>query len=254
MVAGAAQAETCWNGVQAELALVSSNQDWREFNTQGKQLVLESGILQGPRVGLQTVCNAWQIRWDGQWLGGERSYEGQTNGGVPATSRSSIASRNWGFELAYALSANWALLGRIAQQHIQRTVADTPSASGFSESFDWSQWQFGLVAQWPVAQGQLQVRALWGEALDAGMQLQLAGKDTAYLNLGPVHSQQLQLSWSVPIAASWEVSVGGVFERTSLGPGAPSALYQNGVPVVVAQQPRTEWRQTPLQFGLIKRF
>lgn len=248
MSAGAAVCtERAW---LLQTGLVNNTSDWQEFDSRGKRLVQESGILQGAQLSASLQCSDWEF--EGAWaqLDGTRNYDGQTNSGTPVVSQSAVRQSIGHFRTGYSVSDAWQLGARVSGQTTWRDIASAGGAAGYPERFDWTILSVGAQWKTQLAGGQLALAAWAGSQLNSSMTLQLPGRDPSSLALGPIQQYEVSLAWSLSLQKGWIVQADVRYLATDVAQGTEAVITRGGIPVGVARQPHTTMVDIPLAFRL----
>lgn len=250
-----AAADSPW---QLDLAARQEWQQWRETDAEGRRLVAEDGRLSGlaatlrwapAQAGFAALSLAgWQ---------GVRDYDGLSNRGQPAQTRSDLRQALIRVEAGLAPSpARWpgdSGTPEPATWHWQPTVAveawqwhrhlrDAAGAAGYPERYRQGMVLLGLSAQ---------NAAGWRLLLELGggpggrNQLRLPGRDETSLPLGTARSARLALGGDLAPAWRWDVDL----QALSLAAGQERPVTLQGVPLQSARQPRTALRRLQLQLS-----
>lgn len=237
-----------------QAAHVNNTSTWQEFDVLGKKLVLESGALQGSELSVGLKCESWLFKADLSQLDGTRLYEGQTNSGLAITSQSVLHQYRSQLQTGFNVSEAWQVGARIATQTTWRDIASAGGASGYPEQFDWTLLSLG--AQWKtlLGSGQLTLAAWAGSQIRSQMRLTLPGRDQATLQLGTIRELELAAGWRLPLSAAWSLEADARYRQLNFNQGQASIITKNGVPVGVANQPKTSIVDVPLALRIDYKF
>lgn len=233
-----------------QIAYVSSQSDWQEFDASGRRLVHEFGILRGPEFVAGWRCGDWRFEARVSQFDGTRAYDGQTGGGVPAMSQSALRQQKGYLQASWRVTETWQLGGRLSGQTLWRDIASTAGASGYPERYDWAILSWGTQWETTLGPGQLTLAAWRGSQSSSSMQVNLPGFDPAALPLGALHQTELALGWRTQLSPAWHFHVHVRSLRTDMGAGADKIITRGGLPAGVAHQPRTSMVDRPLMIGL----
>jgi hypothetical protein len=249
-VAPAAMAECPWTPLAVDAGYIRNRSEWREFGAMGQQLVHESGRLQGPVVSAQWRCQDWVMRGEVSDLDGDRTYDGQTNSGAPVTSHSAVRQQEANLQLAFDVTDNWQLGGKISDQTLWRDIASSAGAAGYPEKFNWTLIHLGAHWHTGLGPGRLTM-ALWlGVPVRSSLSVRLPGRDELTLALGAIHHLEATARWRMPLRPAWELQIELSFRRTVIAQGDAGVVRRAGVPVAVARQPQTHIEDMPFRLGV----
>jgi len=230
----------------AQAAYLSNSSEWFEFNAAGRELVHETGTLQGMELAMDLRCADWQWQGAVALFDGVRRYDGETSMGVPVISQSAIRQLHGHVQTTLPVSDAWRLGARLSGQTLWRDIASAGGATGYSERYEWMLASLG--AQWRSGLGPGQIMlALWtGTALQSGMLLSHPSFAQTRLPLGSITQYELSAGWRTRWRAAWSLQLEAAYRQTDMAQGAQAILTRSGVPVGVAHQPRTSMVDMPL--------
>ena len=227
-------------------ALVSQQSRWTEFDASGRQLVHESGRLQGAELSVGLRCTDWDFLARGALLDGTRRYDGQTSTDAPMVSSSRLRQARAALQANYHLTDAWQWGGRLSKHTTWRNIASAGAAAGYPERYDWTMVSVG--AQWQTLAGsnRFSLAAWLGKPLRSSMQLNLPGRDEATLKLGSINQTEIAATWRTPLAGAWHLEADLQYHRTAMGQGEDAVIQRSGAPVGLAHQPRTVFVELPV--------
>ncbi len=242
----AATATCIDSAVVWQVGSVHSASEWSESDGAGRRLVHESGALDGPELSVAYRCKKFGLTAQIDQLEGTRQYDGQTNSGASAVSRTSLRQQQMQLMAMVAVTDGWQLGGRISDQTIQRDIASAAAAAGYPERFNWTLLAIG--AQWgaSLGAGQFTLSGWAGRQLQSSMRVMLPGRDQATLPLGSINQIDLTAGWRMPLSSAWHLQADIGYHRLEMGPGASTVITRGGLPVGVAYQPRTVMVSQPV--------
>lgn len=223
---------------------------WSEQSDTGTALVRENGSLPGWVLSAEVRCDQWFLGADTAISNGRRNYDGQTSFGTPVTTTSAI-SDTWGrLKAGWSLNATVELVMDVSLQHTDRTIASTPQAAGYPESYERTLIRAG--ARWsipsPVGTWTLSgAKALTGQQT---MRLQLPGKDPTTLQFGSPDQWELSLGWRKALSQNLYMEASYRYIHTILGKSATALVTSNGLPVGAAYQPRSTLIERPIAVSI----
>lgn len=239
--AGVAECPAQWT-VEAGARLVQS--DWREFSSQGAELLHESGLLRGSSLGAEMQCSGWRLALRAVGADGNRDYMGQTQAGVPLATLSELRHSDFALEVGRALWESVELMGSLRSVEVQRNILSTASANGYPERYRWSVAALGVLGRWPITDyDTLHAAVTWGAGQNQSMTVWLPNRDAATLSLGEITETAVSLAWRHRLTPQWALVTQWELQKTRIGQGDAGAIFRNGVPVGVAYQPQSEMTQ-----------
>ena len=240
--------------ISFQAAYVNNGSEWREFDTTGRELVHETGTLQGPQVAAELSCWGWSFRAEMSQLDGDRDYDGQTSSGVSVRSHSALHQVHRAIQASVNATDNWMLGLRVSNQVTWRDIASAGGASGYPERFEWTLLSLGSQWRAPLGLGQLTLAAWAGTQLNSSMTLHLPGRDRTKLALGSIQQYELEAGWQIPLNAAWRLQADVRYRRTDIAQGADAVVTRNGIPVGVAHQPRSRSVDLPIAIHIDYQF
>lgn len=225
---------------------VRASSEWREFNAQGEELVLETGTLTGPEITAAYRCDRWHLGARIAELDGQRIYDGQTTSGRPVQSQAAIKQRQADVHAMFAFSDSWRLGGRMSKQIVWRDIAPASGALGYPERFDWTMLSAGMQWQSTLGPGQLSFTSWAGKQLSSSLLITLPGRDQATLKLGAVKQLEFVASWRTRLISAWYFQAEIGYRRLEMTQGDTSIIRRGGVPVGVAYQPKSVMTERPI--------
>ena len=242
----AAAASCVESSASGAAAYVDNWSEWREFNIAGRNLVRETGSLQGVELSAEYRCDKWHLAAQIAQLNGTRIYDGQTNNGAPVISQSGIRQQQGHIQVMRNVTENWQLGSRLSGQTLWRDIASVGVAAGYPERFDWTLLSLGAQWQTRLGPGQLTMQAWAGQQQQSSMALTLPGRDPMSLTLGAISQTELAAGWRTQLSPAWHLQIDLGYRRTEMEQGSPSVIRRGGLPVGVAYQPRTVMEDRPM--------
>ncbi|WP_323142399.1 hypothetical protein [Massilia phyllosphaerae] len=125
----------------------------------GRRLVKEDGWL--PGVALQAGYRSGNITWFGgaDWYHGNIDYQGQTQNGAAASSKTATGLAAGRIGAAYALTGDYAVQAAIEVDRWKRDIRGTAAAAGLQESYRSTRLVAGASKAWQPAAGKVSVDA-----------------------------------------------------------------------------------------------
>lgn len=226
---------------------------WREVAASGDTLLTERGSL--PLVTLRVevpsgLAGRWQLALSGS--GGERSYDGQTQAGVPLRTASDLRDQSARLQWLSDPSAAWRYGARLQWLRSQRELRSTPQAQGYPERHDLLQAAVVLATGGPIGASGLSwtAEAAAGAGPGSRVRVRLPGYDPVTLATGPLRSLSAgaRLSGSWPGGWQWHLGIEhGALRR---GAGEPVALRRGGLVMGSVSQPRIHESTTQAVVGI----
>jgi hypothetical protein len=146
-----------WKGAVGASARDVSN---TEYDQAGRQLVRESGWL--PGIALKAAYTAGELTWftEGEIYRRDIDYDGQTQTGMKAESRTSTGLGLYRLGGTYALTGNYSVLAAIEWEKWRRDIIGIEGAAGLQEHYQSRRFIAGIGKTWhPAAVGAVSVDA-----------------------------------------------------------------------------------------------
>jgi len=130
-----------------------------EYDTTGRRLVREDGWL--PGVALQGGYRSGKLSWfaGADWYHGNIDYEGRTQNGAPASSKTATGLVAGRIGAAYALPHDYAVQAAIEIDRWKRDIQGTANAAGLQETYRSTRLVAGAAKTWHPAAGTVSVDA-----------------------------------------------------------------------------------------------
>jgi hypothetical protein len=244
----AAAALCCGLAAQAlalDLAVSQQQQSWREWASDGRRLVDESGPLRGLSAAQRwSVGEATSIGVAAGAHWGQRDYDGLSSRGQPVQTRSDIAQQMLRVDGATAMFGDrWQSTAALEFWQWRRRLRGTDTAAGYPERYRQGLALLGVRWSGEPTSWQARAELAWGSG--GRNRVALPGRDEASLPLGRVHGWRLQAR-----SPSWQgLWVGAGLERLDFAAGEVRPITLQGVTVQAANQPRTALSRLELQLG-----
>jgi hypothetical protein len=248
----AAGAEALVPGFSAEV--VQRHSQWRESDAAGNELVRERGTLNGLVVGWNWRSSGFdgKVEWEG--LQGTRHYDGQTNQGMAAQSSTDVRERAWTAQVNLPLGGHWSPGITIQPARVERTIANSGTAQGYTERWQWALVSAGLGWTGGFGPQAITLRSDIGAMLHSRLSVTLPGLDPAtvvprhgrLLRVGIDYQRELpstsQWHWQLLGGAQWQ---GMKFDASEAVP-----LMSGGVLRGAVSQPCTRMNDYQWKLGL----
>lgn len=232
---------------------------WQEFNSQGRRVVDETGVLHRAGLRLDGDCSA--LQWAAQWsqARGTRDYDGVSSTNQPLQTHSRLQTTQAQLALWSPWNEDLALGARLDWTQVDRAIASVGRVQGYPERFRYLQAALG--ARYRLADlGGLQwtVQGWLGGGPGGQLRLSLPGADVARLDLGRSQWAQLELQLQPAVLPSplpgWNWQLRLQWQQEQMHAGTSQAITRNGLLVGGAVQPQTRQTRTGIEAGLQYRF
>ena len=247
-------------GIEATVAPAVLDFGYKEYADSGALLNREDGPLPGLVMELARRFGAWRLSGEGRLFSGTVDHVGQTNLGVPITTRTD--------EKLYALTLRIAREVNIGSAQIapyvgygyqewHRSIDATHTSagapvSGLSEVYTWKVAEIGALVsalRYGRFTGGVDVRVF--RVVDPEVRVRFTtGFDDARLSLGEKSGRHLGLSGTYMLAERTRVRVDFYQERWAFGRSSSEQLTSGGAIVGSVFEPRSETRNTGLNVGV----
>ena len=256
-----------WAEEGQELAIGAAVLDfgYQEFSDSGKLLNREDGPIPGLVASLSRSRDRWLLAGDFSYHAGDVTYNGQTNTGVPITTRTdqkivdmAVRAEYW---QATTGGLNYALYLGAGYHRWERDIQPTRTASGAPVGglFETYEWWLGFLGAKMVLRESGKVRWLLDVRLtrpvNPSITVDFHGLyDNARLDLGERWGARLALPWRYAVSRTAGLIVEPFVESYELGRSATTPLTRNGIVVGTVYEPRSESRNYGLVIGISQRF
>ncbi len=238
------------------------NFDYTEFDKSNAIFNREYGILPGVKTGIKRTKGAVQVQAQLAYHGNNVRYEGQTQRGNPARSRTDekiteLSLLLKGFITESNLTSS-ALYGGLGYRHWRRDIKSTRTASGLLEYYMWPYWILGTTVSYhfqPKTQLQFDVRIT--QPINPSMRVHFKKNnlDSRELELNARLGGRIGLSLSQTLTKQLAIAVEPYYQSWNLERSAPVPLKSNGMMIGGSiTQPRSETRNSGLDFTIIYKF
>lgn len=228
-----------------DLAVSQQQQSWREWSSDGRRLVDESGPLRGLSAAQRwSAGETLTLGFSAGAHWGRRDYDGVSSRGQPVQTRSDIAQQMLRVDGSMAVwGSAWQPTAALEFWQWSRRLRGTDTAAGYPERYRQGLALLGLRTSVDPAAWLARAELAWG---DGGRnRVALPGRDEASLPLGRVQGWRLQAR--SPAWQGWWIGAG--LERLGFAAGESRAITLQGVTVQSANQPRTVFRRLEFQLG-----
>ncbi len=219
--------------------------DFEEFADSGTRIVREHGALPGVVGRLGGQRGRFRMEGRAAYHAGGVTYDGQTQGGRPLTSRTDERILDLGVRAGYRpLGAPFELMPYVAIGYLlwERDIRGTGNVRGLQERYGWSSLAAGadatLYRKGRVSVG-LDARVLRTQGPESRVTF---GQpyDAVTLALGNEWGGRLGIPVRMPLKNGLSLSIAPWAEAWSLGRSPNQTLTSGGVPVGTVFQPRSE--------------
>lgn len=229
-----------------KLGVSAQDFGYKEFNDQNALLDREDGFMPGLEI---EIGNEWQdmagvFRYE--LFDGQVDYDGQTQLGVPITTRTDERVTNVEVLFRYNVKSlsknNVKLTIGLGDRIWRRDILATNITSGLSEIYRWKYFTVGgeaIVWQRGKWSAGIDVRLL--RTIRPTMTLDLVGFDAATLNLGSRNSARINFPLQFTDGTGRQWMFTPYWESWRLGRSADQYLISGGVPTTaIVYEPRSE--------------
>jgi len=252
-------------GSEIEIGASVLNFGYKEFSDSGKLLDREDANIPGAMLRLSHSRKPFLFAGEVSYYGGDVVYDGQTNTGIPITTRTGEKIIDMAVRAEYWQATpggfNYALYAGAGYRRWERDIRPTRTAAGtpVGELFEIYEWWFGLLGAKLTLSESPQVR--W--SLDARVVRPVNPSitveanslyDKVRLDLGERWGWRLALPWHFSMSQTAGLSVEPFVESFEIGRSATVTATKNGTPVGTVTEPRSETRNYGLAISVSSRF
>jgi len=252
-------------GSEIEIGASVLNFGYKEFNDSGKLLDREDGNIPGFALRLSHVRKQLLFAGDVSYHGGDVVYDGQTNTGIPITTRTGEKIVDMAVRTEYWQATpggfNYALYAGAGYRRWERDIRPTRTAAGapVGELFEIYEWWFGLLgakltlSESPRARWLLDARVV--RPMNPSTTVEANSLyDKVRLDLGERWGWRLALPWRYGMSQAAGLTVEPFVESFEIGRSATVTAIKNGTPVGTVTEPRSETRNYGLAISVSSRF
>jgi len=252
-------------GSEIEIGAAVLNFGYKEFSESGKLLDREDGNIPGAMLRFSHPRKPFLFAGEVSYYGGDVVYDGQTNTGIPITTRTgerivdtAVRAEYWE---ATPAGFNYALYAGAGYRRWERDIRPTRTAAGAPVSglFEIYQWWFGLLgakltlSESPQARWLLDARVV--RPVNPSITVDSPGQyDSVRLGLGERWGWRLALPWRYGMSQAAGLTVEPFVESFEIGRSATVTAIKNGTPVGTVTEPRSETRNYGLAISVSSRF
>jgi hypothetical protein len=231
--------------------------DYEEFNTQGRSLNQEEGILPGARFFWRYADQRLQHQLSLDFLAGDVDYDGQTQVGIPHETDTKTRLYHLQYQLDYVLVPNQihAILGA-SWNHWSREIQPSGIIIGLDESYSWPALNAGLA--FPLLQTgphSLTLSGSYLKVLEGRFTVDLSalgfGKEAIDLGAGNGIESMLHYAYTLPDYKTLELEL---FYRRWSFDESNSKTLNNGTRSLTFLEPRSKSQRLGLSFNLVMPF
>ncbi len=252
-------------GSEIEIGAAVLNFGYKEFSENGKLLDREDANIPGTMLRFSHPRKPFLFAGEVSYYGGDVVYDGQTNTGIPITTRTgerivdtAVRAEYWE---ATPAGFNYALYAGAGYRRWERDIRPTHTAAGVPVSglFETYQWWFGLLGAKFTLFESPQARWLWDarvvRPVNPSITVDSPGQyDSVRLGLGERWGWRLALPWRYGMSQAAGLTVEPFVESFEIGRSATVTAIKNGTPVGTVTEPRSETRNYGLAISVSSRF
>ncbi len=239
--------------------------DYQEFNDAGKLLLRENGFIPGLMLGMSQTSERWVFAGDFAFHGGDVLYTGQTQTGIPITTRTTQNIVDIAMRTEYWIddkqSLNYALYLGAGYHYWKRDILPTTTAggkpvSGLLEVYTWWSGFLGMKAEiYQSATSRWLLDARLMQTIKPTIAIDFNGRfDNATLALGERLGFRLALPSRYTINRSTSLNIEPYAESYELGRSKASPLTKNGAEVGTVFEPYSKTINYGLSVGISQHF
>lgn len=253
------------NGRELTISGSVLHSGYQEFDEAGSLLDREDGYIPGLVLGLSQTADHWVFAGDFAFHEGDVIYTGQTNTGIPISTRTrqniadiAVRTEYWlqsskGFSYAPYLGAGYHRWDRNIQS---TTTSSGTSVSGLFETYTWWSGFLGTKAtlyESESARWLLDARLM--QIINPSVNIHFDGQyDNLKLLLGERWGVRVSLPWRYMMNQSSGLNVEPFAESYELGRSVTTPLTRNGTAVGSVFEPRSQTINYGLVVGISQHF
>jgi hypothetical protein len=227
---------------------------YREFNDTGTRLNKEEGILAGASGFIAYDSGPAEVSISATHLAGKIDYDGQTQGGLAHSTKTSEQLSSIDFMAAYQpATIGWlSFYLNISGHQWTRDIKARLSVSGLEEVYSWCRYALGTAIQFPLSQtDDVDIDIAYGVIRNADVVVKLDrhgfGKPRLALPGRPWLSFGLGLTRRLQQNATVGIDIR--YQRFEFGRSENMAL-NNGTTLITIHEPRSETESLQLALGV----
>ncbi|MBE9567391.1 MAG: hypothetical protein IMF14_01760 [Proteobacteria bacterium] len=227
--------------------------DYTEFSTTDEVLDRELGWLPGLAFRLShAITPDWSVDAYTSYYSGTVDYDGQTQSGIPHSTTTGTDLFRFGGQVNTAIYKKTHLYVGAQLHQWNRDIKDTNTVSGIDETYRWLEYSIGLnsdifIDQHNVFNVDIAYLLTRNGTLDVDLSRVDLGSTT--LNLGDGTGARLNLNWKRISTNNIHYGISLFAEGWDFG-RSNSKLTTGGSPNVLVTEPKSETRNTGIQFNI----
>lgn len=232
---------------------------YKEFDDAGTLLDREDGIIPGFMLGYKRQRNDVFTELSFSYHGTDIKYDGQTQSGIPVTTRSDAdiyeLQLKMGSELRTRNNYKYEMYGGFGYRFWQRNIRSTAIAAGIYEEYDWSYFMLG--AKFPLTKTEestLDFDIQYTRMINANIFVQLSslGADDVNLALGKESGYRFSLPWRIKTQNSSTWVIEPYYEFWEIGKSEIKPITVGGTPTgFVVWEPRSETSNVGINLNMV---
>ena len=252
-------------GTEIEIGASVLNFGYKEFSDSGKLLDREDANIPGTVLRFSYSRKPFLFAGEVSYYGGDIVYDGQTNTGIPITTRTGEKIVDMAVRAEYWQATpegfNYALYAGAGYRRWERDIRPTRTAAGVPVSglFEIYEWWFGLLgakltlSESPQARWLLDARVV--RPVNPSITVEANSLyDKVRLDLGERWGWRLALPWRYSMSQAAGLTVEPFVESFEIGRSATVPATKNGTPVGTVTEPRSETRNYGLAISVSSHF
>ena len=235
---------------------------YKEFDDDNVLLDREDGLIPGFIMGYKQKGNNLITDVFFSYHATDIQYDGQTQSGVPVTTRSDADIYEFQAKIASEFRTRgnyqYEMYGGVGYRFWQRNIRSTAAATGIFEEYDWTYLMLG--AKFPLMKtsgSSLDFDIQYTRMIQANIFVQLSslGADDVNLALGKENGYRFSLPWRMQAQSSSVWVIEPYYESWEIGKSEIKPITVGGIPTgFVVWEPRSETGNSGVNIKMVMPF
>lgn len=243
---------------ESYLGLSLLDMTYKEFDDSGVLLDREDGVIPGFVLRHKSKKNNIFTDLSYSYHSSDVEYDGQTQSGIPAKTRSDAHIYEFQFKIGKELDNKnqntFDIYAGLGYRFWQRNIRSTFIASGIYEEYDWSYYILGTrIPLFGTYRNNLTMDIQYTAMIDADIFVELSdfGADDLSLALGKEDGYRLSLPWRIQNSNRSIWIIEPYYESWDIGKSEIKPITINGIPTnFIIWEPRSETRNVGINIQL----
>jgi hypothetical protein len=231
--------------------------DYTEFSTTDEVLDRELGWLPGIELTIShSTTSDWAFDLTSAYYQGTVDYTGQTQTGIPHTTDTTTKLLRFGGHIKKDVYTNTYLFAGAQFHQWNRDIKDNGNISGIDETYKWLEYSVGINYDILLDhEDTLSLEAAYLITRNATIDVDLSriNHGSTELDIGNGTGGRIRLGWRTSYTDTTRIGLTFFFEAWDFGRSNTKAT-RGGTTTVFVTEPRSETRNTGLQFNIEHNF